>query len=253
MRVGVYIDGFNVYYGARSRFGRGTAGWRWLDLAALSSSLIDPVRWPGARLDRLVYCTAPRDSAGDPTSLADQRTYIQALQHGPVAATVIYGRFVPRTKHGDLADRRGYRVPSPGRAALPGWLPAREVIGPAGTPVLRTAVATFEEKGSDVNVASRLLIDVLEYAVDAAIVLTNDSDLGYPLAEARRRVPVGTVNPGLGPTPGALQGNGAEGAGRHWWRRLAAADYTSNQYPAVVGTARRPRGWLAQAKAQRGF
>ncbi|HEY7200404.1 MAG TPA: NYN domain-containing protein, partial [Candidatus Dormibacteraeota bacterium] len=31
MRVGVYVDGFNLYYGARGLCGRGTAGWRWLD------------------------------------------------------------------------------------------------------------------------------------------------------------------------------------------------------------------------------
>ncbi|PWV71430.1 hypothetical protein SAMN05421630_115133 [Prauserella marina] len=34
MRVGVYVDAFNVYYGARAQCGRGTPGWRWLDLAA---------------------------------------------------------------------------------------------------------------------------------------------------------------------------------------------------------------------------
>ena len=38
MRVGVYVDGFNVYYGGRGLCGRGTAGWRWLDLRALASN-----------------------------------------------------------------------------------------------------------------------------------------------------------------------------------------------------------------------
>lgn len=33
-RVGVYVDAFNVYYGARAHCDRGTSGWRWLDLAA---------------------------------------------------------------------------------------------------------------------------------------------------------------------------------------------------------------------------
>jgi hypothetical protein len=31
MRVGVYIDGFNLYYGAKAWCGAGTPGWRWLD------------------------------------------------------------------------------------------------------------------------------------------------------------------------------------------------------------------------------
>ena len=52
LRVGVYVDAFNVYYGARSHCGRGTPGWRWLDLGELAVSLINPRVWPGARLER---------------------------------------------------------------------------------------------------------------------------------------------------------------------------------------------------------
>ena len=38
-----------------------------------------------------------------------------------------------------------------------------------------------EEKGSDVNVATHLLVDVLTGAIDAAIVISNDSDLALPI------------------------------------------------------------------------
>jgi hypothetical protein len=64
VRVGVYVDAFNVYYGGRDHCGRGAPGWRWLDLASLSASLIDQGLWPSAKLARVVYCTAPRDRAG---------------------------------------------------------------------------------------------------------------------------------------------------------------------------------------------
>jgi hypothetical protein len=30
MKVGVYIDRYNLCYGARDLCGRGTGGWRWL-------------------------------------------------------------------------------------------------------------------------------------------------------------------------------------------------------------------------------
>ena len=40
VRVGVYIDGFNLYYGGRLLCGRNRHGWRWLDLAALADRLI---------------------------------------------------------------------------------------------------------------------------------------------------------------------------------------------------------------------
>jgi hypothetical protein len=39
VRIGVYIDGFSLYYGARGLCGRGTPGWRWLDLRALAADL----------------------------------------------------------------------------------------------------------------------------------------------------------------------------------------------------------------------
>jgi hypothetical protein len=50
VRVGVYVDGFNLYFGARSVCGRGTRGWRWLDVRALAERLL-PVTW----LDRGGY------------------------------------------------------------------------------------------------------------------------------------------------------------------------------------------------------
>jgi hypothetical protein len=219
MRVGVYVDAFNVYYGGRELCGRGRAGWRWLALEALSRSLIDPALWPGAELVHIAYCTAHRDRAGDPTSVADQRAYIAAVQATATPTTVTYGQYVPRVKTGHLVDtrrRKRPRVPSPGAAAVPSWLPAEEETGPEGTPVLKVSVTTFEEKGSDVNVASHLLLDVLGGRVDAAIVYCNDSDLAVPVREARLRVPVGIVNPGVKAT--TLLGDRNEGG----WAALVA-------------------------------
>jgi len=40
VRVGVYVDAFNLYYGARTLCGRGTPGWRWLDIRTLVSDLV---------------------------------------------------------------------------------------------------------------------------------------------------------------------------------------------------------------------
>ena len=60
------------------------------------------------------------------------------------------------------------------------------------------SVARQEEKGSDVNGASHLLVDTLTGTIDAAVVINNDSDLAYPIACARERLPVGLVNPTKG-------------------------------------------------------
>jgi len=39
------------------------------------------------------------------------------------------------------------------------------------------------------------LVDVLTGAVDAAVVISNDSEMDFPVSYARARVPVGLLNP----------------------------------------------------------
>ena len=61
MRVGVYIDGLNLYYGGRRLCGRYERSWRWHDVTALADRLISRnPRWTaqGAAAHRIVYCTA---------------------------------------------------------------------------------------------------------------------------------------------------------------------------------------------------
>lgn len=244
-RVGLYVDAFNVYYGARDQCGRGSAGWRWLDLPALMMSLVNPALWPEATLARVVYCTADRTREGDPSSIADQRTYIAALRTTYPEMIIAKGFYVPRVKTGVLVDRSDppRRVASPGRRQLPSWLPVKQISGPTGAGELLMSVTTFEEKGSDVNVASHLLLDVLTDQVDAALVVSNDSDLQFPLEVARLHVPVGTINPTKRQTAAALRGKSSDGVGRHWWRRLGPTDFRSHQMPDPVGSQVRPAGW----------
>lgn len=243
MRVGLYIDAFNVYYGGCGLCGAKKPGWRWLDLPGLAMGLVNPARWPGAHLERFAYCTAPR-GRGQRKKSPDQERYIEALKHRYPQMSVSLGSYVPRTKTGILVDidKPGSRV-SPGNGPLPPWLPARRKRGNQGGTELLVAVSAFEEKGSDVNVASHLLLDLLDNEIDAAIVMSNDSDLAYPLAEARRRIPIGTVNPTSSSTPRALQGDANAGAARHWWRRLNAADLFAHQLPKPSGPHVCPPGW----------
>jgi hypothetical protein len=112
-----------------------------------------------------------------------------------------------------------------------------------GSRLLLATVRVREEKGSDVNVATHLLADVFRGEVEAAIVISNDSDLALPLEIARTLVPVGTVNPGTKPLAGALRGLPNEGAGRHWWGTLSARQYYNNQMPDPVGRWSKPLDW----------
>ena len=73
--------------------------------------------------------------------------------------------------------------------------------------------ANREEKGSDVNVAAHLLLDVLGGAVDGALVISNDSDLRFPVEQARRRCPSASSTPRATTSPARCAGPPARARG----------------------------------------
>lgn len=243
MRVGVYVDGFNLYFGARSVCGRGTPGWRWLDIRALAEQLLTP-SWieRGAHIDRVVYCTARVSGTEDPSSPTDQDLYLRALRlHGSVDH-VAFGTFVTRAKLAPLAERGDRGRPRLARAHWP--VQVRDAKGSdVRGATFMVSYVDREEKGTDVNVATLLLVDVLDETVDAAVVISNDSDLALPIRVAREHVPVGVVNPGRSLLAGRLRGLPSEGARDHWWQRVGEDGYRGNQLPDQVGPFHRPDGW----------
>lgn len=244
MRVGVYVDGYNLYYGGRGlQGGSGVAGWKWLDLRSLAQQLLDAHSgWTGPTAERVVYCTARISGAGNQDGQRDQDTYLRALLAGSAVDHIEYGTYVTRVATNPLAnrDRKGRPV-----LVRPAW--PLMVQDDTGTPIpgarFMVSVARREEKGSDVNVASHLLLDVLAGTVDAAVVVSNDSDLAFPIKQARLRVPVGLVNPTKNYPAGALNGDPTDGVGGHWWHQLTAAELTAAQLPSPIGRLHRPSGW----------
>lgn len=243
MRVGVYVDGFNLYYGARGLCGRSTSGWRWLDLRALAAHLVaERPGWTDASITRVVYCSARISGAGNPEGQREQDTYLRALERSGSVDELSMGQYVARVSYAPLA------TPGPrGKPVLahPQWpLMVKDGAG-AGAPdaTFMASVARREEKGSDVNVASHLLIDLHERRIDAAVVMSNDSDLAYPVQHARRRIPVGLVNPSRNYLAGKLAGRPDDGVGGHWWCQLRAEDLTRAQLPSRIGTLTKPLSW----------
>jgi uncharacterized LabA/DUF88 family protein len=84
VRVAAYVDGFNLYYGLKAKYGR---KYLWLDLQALAASLLRS----GQTLHQVTYFTARvRD---DPNGEQRQSDYLEALaDHSPLVS-VIDGRF----------------------------------------------------------------------------------------------------------------------------------------------------------------
>ena len=243
MRVGVYIDGYNLYYGGRSSCGRSTPGWRWLDVRALAKALVyERVNWPTAQVTRVIYCTARVDATESPSSYADQDVYLKALVAAGSVDHIEFGNYVARVKSAPLAVRAPNGRP---RLVSPKWpVMIQDGTGAAVSDArFMVSVAHREEKGSDVNVASHLLLDVLRGDVEGALVVSNDSDLRFPIEQARERVPIGLVNPTPGQTAGALRTSAGIGAGRHFWRKLTASDFAAHQLPNPAGGYSMPMGW----------
>ena len=118
MNVGVYVDGYNLYYGGRGICGRGLSGWRWLDLRAMASSLITlQSGWNGPFELRVVFCTARVKGRGNTSTQQDQDVYLRTLVQTGAVDLIEYGSYVERVATSPLAvaDRRGRPVLSDDR------------------------------------------------------------------------------------------------------------------------------------------
>ena len=166
MSTNFYIDGFNLYYGSlKTRYPQ----YRWLDIQALCENLV-----PNQRVNRIHYFTALlSNTANDDLVELRQQTHLRALATLP-KVEIHYGKFETR------------------RRRMPLWEPVRNVNAPQMVWVSRT-----EEKRSDVNLATYLLIDACYDDFDEAVVISNDSDLVEPITAVRDRFHkrIGVINP----------------------------------------------------------
>ena len=239
MEVGVYIDGFNLYYGLFNQLGN-SPGWKWLDLVALSRYY---ARWPQSQLKRVTYCTAKVNDPNNQAQTNRQHFYIEALKASGVQ--VVLGKFTSWARDFAMCNEpTGTPNPTPlvddsNSIVIPRQLP----VNRTRNGVLLATVLKREEKGSDVNLATHLLNDVLTNNVQAAIVISNDSDLKLPVAIARQRVPVGVLNPQQHPLAGDLSGSKDTGVGDHWWARIHPDVVLQCQFPDPYKGFRKPPGW----------
>lgn len=159
-RVNVYIDGFNLYYGAVKG-----SPFKWLDLSALCRRML-----PGDIVQSIEYFTAKLSARpGDPGLPNRQQVYLRALKTIP-SLKITYGKFLTHSV----------------RLVLTGTDPPKKVW-----------VDRTEEKGSDVNIATHLLHDAFHKRFEVGVLITNDSDLLEPVRVVRHDfgLPIGILNP----------------------------------------------------------
>jgi hypothetical protein len=198
--------------------------------------------WAGAQVVRVAYCTARISGASNPSGQHDQDVYLRALVAAGAADVIEYGHYVSRVAKGPLAveGRRGQPVLT--TAAWP--IMVRDANDrPVPDASFMVTVARREEKGSDINVAAHMLLDLLHGRVDGVVIVSNDSDLAYAVAEVRDLVPVGLVNPSTRPPAARLDVRSTRGVGGHWWYKLTRADLVGAQLPDPIGLITKPVGW----------
>ena len=166
MRTFVYVDGFNLYYGAIK-----STPWKWLDLPALFAKILQPHH----DILTVKYFTARvSGTPADQSKPQRQDVYLRALRRYRPEVEVYFGHFLSHRVRAPLAQPAGDR---------------------------RTAeVIRTEEKGSDVNLAVHLLNDGWLDAYDCAVVVSNDSDIAEAMRLVRRHhgKRIGLVTPGTG-------------------------------------------------------
>lgn len=160
LKTNVYIDGFNLYYGSLKR-----TPYKWLDIGKLCQVML-----PTHIIQTIKFFTANVSARPhDPQLAARQQIYFRALKTIP-NLTIVYGHFSTHS------------VPM----VLTGVMPVKRVW-----------VDKTEEKGSDVNLATHLLHDGFKGEFEAAVLITNDSDLTAPVKVIRQvlNLPIGILNP----------------------------------------------------------
>ncbi len=207
MRTNVYIDGFNLYYGALRKTPH-----RWVDLEALCKLML-----PKNTIHEIKYFTALVSARpNDLTQPQRQQLYLRALGTIP-SVSVHLGHFLV------------HEVMMP-------------LVVPPGQPQQYVKVIKTEEKGSDVNLATHLLHDAHLNRFDIAVVVSNDSDLLGPIKIVRNELgkKVGVLNPQKNPSRAILPHI-------DFIKQIRGGALQAAQFPAQLtdqhGVFSKPAGW----------
>ena len=209
MKTNLYVDGLNLYY----RAVRGTS-FKWLNIQKLAENLL-----PGDEILKIRYFTSLLHArTGDPDQPRRQYVYLRALSTIP-DLEIHYGVF-----------RSGVR--------------RRQLAEPINGLPNRVRVLHTEEKGTDVNLATRLLVDGFNGDYQQAVIISNDADFAGAMEYVRDSLGlrVTLVNPDRRKSSPKDLSNAAT-----YVRRLWKSHLRRSQFPVAlsdnVGVIRKPAGW----------
>lgn len=206
-----YIDGLNFYYGAV----RHRPALKWLNPLLMLENLLPRENITGIKY----FSTRVMDTPGSLEAMRRQAVYFRALRTIP-PLTIHEGRMAVRTKTG--------------------------VVLPKSTPPQIATLEVFEEKRTDVNIASHLLLDAFEGRYDTAVVVSNDSDLTTPIEMVVNRL--GKTVIAVNPYRARRQSYELIGAASRVIPEINASVLRAAQFSETLTDARgsftRPRSWV---------
>jgi uncharacterized LabA/DUF88 family protein len=198
---------------------------KWLNIRDLAGKVLRPKN----KIAGVRYYTARISGRIDPLAPARQQVYFDALGTIP-EISLHMGNFLSMRKFAGLVHPPAFRPALAAQLALP-W--------PNVVKVHKT-----EEKGSDVNLASHLLLGAFRDEYDVAAVLSNDTDLVEPIRIVTQELGkvVGLISPVPNPAPQLQQF-------ASFVRHIRISDLVASQFPDPVlladGTAlARPATWV---------
>jgi uncharacterized LabA/DUF88 family protein len=165
MRTSIYVDGFNLYFGALKN-----TPYKWLNIKSMCTALLNAEN----EINQIKYFTAHVSATpGDPDKAVHQQLYIRALRRSIPELTVITGQF------------RTHQV-------------MKKLVTPIGQ-IKSVMVHDRTEKGSDVNLAVHLVNDAWLNRFDCAVIISGDSDLAESIKlvkQHHKKKVVGVISPG---------------------------------------------------------
>ena len=168
VRTFVYIDGFNFYYRVLKKY----PSYKWINPITLCEQILNKDH----KYIGLKYFSATvNDTSEDPSKSQRQQIYFRALRTIP-NAKVVLGRFSSHKVWMNLATPMTIE-----KKGCPDGKAKKEEIK-------KVKVIRYEEKGSDVNIATEMIIDAYEDKYDAAVLISNDSDLKAPVKYVKGRL-----------------------------------------------------------------
>jgi uncharacterized LabA/DUF88 family protein len=203
----VYIDSFNLYYGALNHSKKGI---KWLNVESWLHKVFKPTLYD---IQKIKYFTANvSGTKKDPLKPNRQQAYFRALATLPKLERVM-GNFIKKKTKISVTDD------------------------------VSIVARVFEEKGTDVNIATHIVNDAHNKKYDTAIVVCNDSDIAdaVRIVTGELNLKVIVVNPSSGYPSNVLSKYAS------FTKNIREGQILSSQFPAqlndATGVIHKPLNW----------